>query len=95
MKIHQEGLPFNEAGANSKQRAGISWKGYVGDWFYVEPLNRPHECLYADDRGNYYYDQKQFSFVVPVVWNLRKEAQRVARKQKGRVRKFPYRLKKI
>lgn len=92
MKITQNTLPYNEKGSNSERPAKISWGGSNESWFYIEHRYRTHECLYADERGNFYYGPKEFSRVVPVVWNLRKTANPVARKHKGRVKKYPYRL---
>lgn len=93
MRIFQEHLPFNDAGSNSEKRAVISWLGSWGNWWYIEHGNNPHKCMYADEVGMFYFGQKELSRVVPVVWNLRKEAARVARKHGGRVRKYPYKLK--
>jgi hypothetical protein len=92
MKIHQAELPYNAEGDTSDRMASISWRGSVGEWFYIEHRNRPHECIYAKEDGQFYYGLKELSRVVPVVWNLRSAANRVARKWKGVVKKFPYRL---
>lgn len=93
MRIYQQELPFNVQGDAKSRIAKIDWKGSIGNWWYIEHGNSANKCLYADEKGNYYFGLKEFAFVVPVVWNNRKEASRVARAQKGKVKKFPYLLK--
>ena len=92
MKVFQHSLPFNARGENEDRQAFMDWGGTHGDWWYVEHRTREFECLYANESGTFYFGGKELSRIVPVVWNVRREAARVARKQGGRVKKYPYTL---
>lgn len=93
MRIYRGDLPFNAKGDYPERVAKMDWNGKSYDWFYIEHHNRTFECLYADEGGTFYFAGKELDRVVPVVWNLRREATRVAKKHGGRVKKYPYRLK--
>lgn len=84
--IQEQGDMFD-----NDSKAKISWHGTL-DWYFIEHRNNKHECLYLDDKGRRYYDAKQFSIIVPLVFNDKRTAHHIARREKGRVRKFPYRL---
>ena len=90
MRIKQQELPFNY---NDDKLAIVSWSGTRGDWWYIQKKTNPHKCLYASSSGEYYYDVKQFSKQVPVIWNNKRAALQVARSKQGRVRQFPYKLR--
>lgn len=90
MKVNEMNM-FDDDSAFGDKRC--SWGGEMGTWFYVEKRSQMREVLYADENGRLYYGERDLSHVVPVVWNNRSSAARVARRFKGKVKKFPYRLR--
>jgi hypothetical protein len=93
MRIYQQHLPFNGRGEHQERRAVMDRTGSRECWFYIEHRTRNFECIYADEGGVYYYGGKELDRIVPVVWNDRRAASRVARANQGKVKKYPYLLK--
>jgi len=89
MKVNEPNM-FNDEDAFGGKV--FSWEG-TSEWFYVEKRDGKKQVIYADEKGRYYYGERDLSHVVPVVWNNRSSAARVARRMSGKVKKFPYTIR--
>lgn len=89
MKVNEMNLFKDDAASNGRS---YDWDGTSGSWYYIEKSMGIIEVLYADEQGRYYWGERELSRVIPVVWNNRSSAKRVARNQGGRVKVFPFRL---
>lgn len=89
MKINEPTMFKDDTAFNDKE---ISWGGATG-WFYIEHKNNPFRVIYSGDKGGYFWGDRDFPSTVPVIWNSRSTAQRMARHMAGRVKSYPYRLK--
>lgn len=62
-------------------------------WYYVQRRDSPYRTLFADELGRYYFGERDLIRSTPVLFNNIREAKRVARDQKGVVKKYPYVVK--
>lgn len=89
MKISERTLFDDDTAFNDKK---ISWNGTTG-WHYVEAKNNPFQVIYADEKGRYFFGQRNFPRTIPIIWNNRSTAQILANRLDGRVKVYPYLLK--
>lgn len=89
MTINEPRIFKDDTAFNDKS---IAWGGTPG-WFYVEHRNNPFRVIYSNGEGGFFWGDRDFPGTVPVIWNTRSNAQRMARHMEGRVKIYPYRLK--
>jgi len=89
MKVNQLELPFGNM-PEYEHKARSTKGGGESAWYFVERRDPPYQTLYADEQGRYYYGERDLIRCVPVLFNTRSEASRVAHNQRGVARKYPY-----
>ena len=90
MKVEQMSMFGDGNGEYSDSNNGRKKNETV--WYYVQKRDPPHRTLYTDSEGHFYYGEKDLLRMIPVLFSTAREARRVARNQKGQIKRYPYSL---
>lgn len=61
-------------------------------WYYVCRRDPPYRTLYTDTEGRFYLAERDLLRVVPALFNLAREAKRVASQFDCIVKRYPYKI---